>query len=48
MSHAGLTQPVPEQLGKPLEDSLTTLVNSSGRPKGGEKDQLARELLFYL
>ena len=41
-SNPGATAPLPEELGKPLEDSLTHLVNNSQAHKGAQKDQLAR------
>lgn len=40
-SNAGATGPVPEEMGKPLEDSLTHLVDNSGTHAGAQKDQLA-------
>ena len=42
-SNPGATGPIPDEMGKPLEASLTHLVDNSGTHAGAEKDQLARE-----
>lgn len=47
-TNQGSTGPVDEELGKPLEDSLTHLVDNSNVHYGAQKDQLARECLSRL
>jgi hypothetical protein len=42
----GATGPVPDEMAKPLEDSLTHLVEHSTAHAGAGKDELARESAF--